>query len=87
MAAIGARADRVIARLQAIDGDVLLFSHGHFLRVLAARWLGLPAGDARLFVLSTAALSILGYEHNLEEPAICLWNDDRHVFGEDVEAL
>jgi broad specificity phosphatase PhoE len=80
----GTRADRVIACLRSIDGDVLLFSHGHFLRVLAARWLGLPVGDARLFVLSTAALSILGYEHNLEEPAICLCNDNRHVFGEDV---
>ena len=79
VAAVGVRADRVIARLRAIDGHVLLFSHGHFLRVLAARWLGLPAGDARLFVLSTAALSIIGYEHNLEEPAIRLWNDDRHV--------
>ena len=87
VAAIGTRADRVIARLRAIDGDVLLFSHGHFLRVLAARWLGLPAGDARLLILSTAALSILGYEHNLEEPAIRLWNDNRHVFGEHVEAL
>jgi broad specificity phosphatase PhoE len=85
--AIGTRADRVIARLRSIDGDVLLFSHGHFLRVLAARWLGLPAGDARLFVFSTAALSILGYEHNLEEPAIRLWNDNRHVLGERVEAL
>jgi probable phosphoglycerate mutase len=79
VAAVGARADRMIARLRAVDGHVLLFSHGHFLRVLAARWLGLPAGDARLFVLSTAALSILGYEHTLEEPAIRLWNDDRHV--------
>jgi broad specificity phosphatase PhoE len=85
--AIGARADRVIARLRRIDGDVLLFSHGHFLRVLAARWLELPAGDARLFVLSTAALSILGYEHNLEEPAILLWNDNRHVLGEDVDVV
>jgi broad specificity phosphatase PhoE len=84
VATIGTRADRVIACLRSIDSDVLLFSHGHFLRVLAARWLGLPVGDARLFELSTAALSILGYEHNLEEPAICLWNDDRHVFGEDV---
>ena len=65
VAAIGARADWVIARLRAVEGHVLLFSHGHFLRVLAARWLGLPAGDARLFVLSTAALRILGYEHNL----------------------
>jgi broad specificity phosphatase PhoE len=79
VAVVGVRADRVIARLRAIDGHVLLFSHPHFLRVLAARWLGLPAGDARLFVLSTAALSILGYEHNLEEPAIRPWNDDRHV--------
>jgi len=79
VAAVGARADRAIARLRAVDGHVLVFSHGHFLRVLAARWLGLPAGDARLFVLSTAALSILGYEHTLEEPAIRLWNDDRHV--------
>jgi broad specificity phosphatase PhoE len=77
--AISGRADRVIARLRAIDGDVLLFSHGHLLRVLTARWLDLPAGDARLFVLSTAALSILGYEHNQDEPAIRLWNDHRHT--------
>jgi probable phosphoglycerate mutase len=77
--AIGNRADRVISRLRTIEGHVLLFSHGHILRVLAARWLGLPAGAGRLFVLSTAALSILGYEHTLEEPAIRLWNDDRHV--------
>jgi probable phosphoglycerate mutase len=77
--AIGGRADRVVAHLRAIDGNVLIFSHGHILRVLAARWLGLPAGDAQFFVLSTAALSILGYEHRLNEPAIRLWNDDRHV--------
>jgi broad specificity phosphatase PhoE len=86
-AAIGARADQVITRLRSLDGDILLFSHGHFLRVLAARWLGLPAADARLFVLSTAALSILGYEHNLEEPAILLWNDNAHVLGEDADAV
>ena len=77
--AIGGRADRVVAQLRAVDGNVLIFSHGHILRVLAARWLGLPAGDAQFFVLSTAALSILGYEHRLNEPAIRLWNDDRHV--------
>jgi broad specificity phosphatase PhoE len=77
--AIGARADRVVARLRSVDGNVLVFSHGHILRVIAARWLGLPAGDARLLLLSTAALSILGYEHALNEPAIRLWNDDRHV--------
>ena len=77
--AVSTRADRVMARLRAVDGDVLVFSHGHFLRVLAARWLGLPGGDARHFVLSTAALSILGYEHTLDEPALRLWNDARHV--------
>ena len=77
--AIGGRADRVVAHLRSLNGNVLIFSHGHILRVLAARWLGLPPGDARLFVLSTAALSILGYEHTRNEPAIRLWNDDRHV--------
>jgi broad specificity phosphatase PhoE len=77
--AIGARADRVISRLRAVNGDVLLFSHGHFLRVLGARWLGKPAADGRLLLLTTASLSILGYEHNLSEPVLRLWNDDRHV--------
>jgi broad specificity phosphatase PhoE len=79
VSAVGARADRVIARLQGIDGRVLLFGHGHFFRVVAARWLGLPAGDGRLFYLSTASLSIAGYEHSRDEPALRLWNDVRHV--------
>ena len=77
--AVGARADRLIARLRALSEDVLLFSHGHFLRVLGARWLGLPASEGRLLLLTTASLSILGYEHNLNEPVLRLWNDDRHV--------
>jgi broad specificity phosphatase PhoE len=76
---VGARADRVMARLRGVEGNVLVFSHGHFLRVLAARWLGLTAGAARHFVLSTAALSILGYEHTRDEPALRLWNDNRHA--------
>jgi len=80
---VSARADRVLARLRAVDGDVLVFSHGHFLRVLAARWLGLPAETARHFVLSTAALSILGYEHTTrDEPVLRLWNDTHHVVEE-----
>jgi probable phosphoglycerate mutase len=58
---------------------VLLFAHAHIFRVLAARWLGLPPGDARLLVLGVASLSILGYEHNRDEPAIRLWNDQRHL--------
>lgn len=76
---VGARADRVIDHLRGTEGRVLLFGHGHFFRVLAARWLGLPAGYACHFLLGTAALSILGYEHNPEEPVIRLWNDNRHV--------
>jgi len=77
---IGARADRVVSRLRAIQGHVLLFSSGHFLRVLAARWLGLEPGAGRYFLLSTASLGMLAYEHNnLTEPVIRLWNDTRHV--------
>jgi probable phosphoglycerate mutase len=76
---IWARADRVVGRVRAVKGDVLVFSSGHFLRVLAARWLGLDAAGGRYLLLSTASLSELGYEHNLAEPAIRLWNETRHV--------
>jgi broad specificity phosphatase PhoE len=79
VAAAGDRADRIIARLQGSGGRVLLFGHGHFFRVVASRWLGLAPFDARLFYLSTASLSILGYEHSQDEPVVRLWNDDRHV--------
>jgi broad specificity phosphatase PhoE len=72
---IGARADRVVTRARSIEGNVLLFSSGHFLRVLAARWLGLATGAGTFFVLDTASVSILGYEHNLSEPAVRLWNE------------
>jgi broad specificity phosphatase PhoE len=74
-AQVSERADRVLGRLRALEGNVALFSHGHFGRVLAARWIGLPVGQAQHFLLSPASLSILGYEHNLAaEPAIFLWN-------------
>ena len=76
---VGARADRVVRRMHAIKGDVLLFSSGHFLRVLAARWLGLEPAAGRFFLLSTASVGALSYEHNLSEPVIRLWNDTRHV--------
>jgi broad specificity phosphatase PhoE len=76
---VGARADRVIDRIRAVQGDVLVFSSAHILRVLAARWLGLEAAGGRYFVLSTATLSLLGYEHNLGEPVIRLWNDSHHL--------
>ena len=76
---VGARADRMVKRVRAVGGDVLLFSSAHFLRVFAARWLGLEPGAGRFFLLSTASLSALGYEHNLSQPVIRLWDDTRHV--------
>jgi probable phosphoglycerate mutase len=76
---VGERADRVIRRVRAIgEGDVLLFSSGHFLRVLVARWLGLPPAAGRYFLLGTASLSKVGYEHDQSEPAILLWNENPH---------
>jgi len=77
---VSARADRVISRVRAIPGDVLLFTSGHFIRVLAARWLGLePTANSRYFMLSTASLSALGYENDPSRPVIRFWNDTRHV--------
>jgi broad specificity phosphatase PhoE len=76
---VGARADRVVRRVRAIAGDVLLFSSGHFLRVFAARWLGLEPGAGRYFLLSTASLSAVGYEHDRSEPVIRLWNETPHI--------
>ena len=75
---VGARANRIIRRVRAIDGDVLLFSSGHFLRVFAARWLGLEPRAGKYFVLGTASLSEMGYEHDLSEPVIRLWDEVPH---------
>ena len=81
VADVGARADRVIARLRALHSDALVFSSGHFLRVLGARWCGLEPGTGKSLYLSTAALSAVGYEHGLDSPVLRLWNDCRHVEG------
>jgi probable phosphoglycerate mutase len=79
-AQVGARADRVVSRVRAVRGDVLLFSSGHFIRVLAARWIGLElTANARRLMLTTASLSALGYEDSLSQPVIRLWNETRHV--------
>ncbi len=79
-AQVAERADRVIQRVRAIHGDVLVFSSGHFIRVLAARWLGLePSINSRHFMLSTASLSALGYENERARPVIRLWNETHHI--------
>ena len=69
------RADRLIARWLTAKGTLTVFSHGHFGRALATRWIGLPVEQAQRFLLSTASLSILGYDHQrIEEPVIVRWN-------------
>ncbi len=72
---IAERADRLIARLRKLEGTIALFTHGHFGRALAARWIGLPVSQAQRFLLSTASLSMVGYDHQrIEEPVIVRWN-------------
>jgi probable phosphoglycerate mutase len=69
---VGRRADRVIGEIRGVDGDVLVFAHGHVLRVLTSRWLGEPPEGGRHYALQTATLSVLGYEH--ADPVIREWN-------------
>ncbi len=72
---VAARADRFIARVRGIGGDVLAFSSGHIIRMIAARWLGLPPGGGRFFYCRPASVGVLGFEHkSLDEPIIGLWN-------------
>ena len=72
---VAARADRLIAKVRQIEGDVLAFSSGHIIRMIAARWLGLPPGMGRLFFCRPASVGVLGFEHeNRNEPIVCLWN-------------
>lgn len=77
---IGRRTDELVARLRTLTGNVLLFAHGHVLRVLAARWVGHPVELGRVLYLSTAAVCVLGFDHHaMEEPTIRLWNDISHL--------
>ncbi|MFS2155264.1 histidine phosphatase family protein [Rhizobium sp. Rhizsp42] len=71
---VGTRADRIIAAIRAVNAPILIFSSSHFLRVLAARWVGLPPEGGAHFVLDTTSVSVLGYEHDLGEPVIRRWN-------------
>jgi len=85
-AQVSARADRLIARLRKLDGNVALFSHGQFGGVLGARWIGLPLENARHFSLGTASVSILGYDPDHPEvPVISLWNYLSHPFSHSVQ--
>ena len=74
---VALRADRVIARVRALESDVLVFAHREILRILIVRWIALPALEARRLDLATASVSTLGYDHGLEEPVIRLLNDAR----------
>jgi broad specificity phosphatase PhoE len=76
---IAARADRVVRQARAVAGNVLLFSSGHFLRVLATRWIDIEPVNGQSLMLSTASLSALTYESSLSRPAIRLWNDTHHL--------
>ena len=69
---VGRRADRVIAEVRRVAGDVLIFAHGHVLRVLASRWIGQPPDGGRHYALQTATLSVLSYEH--ADPVFQRWN-------------
>ncbi len=78
---VAARADRVVELVRSVSGNVLLFSSGHFLRMLAARWTGIDILGARSLMLSTASLSVLGYENDISKPAIRLWNGTHHLLA------
>jgi probable phosphoglycerate mutase len=79
VAQIGARVDRVVSRLKGFQSNALIFSSRHFLTVLAARWVGMEPAGGQFFLLSTASVSALGYDHNASEPVIRLWNDVHHL--------
>jgi broad specificity phosphatase PhoE len=87
---VAARADRVVCRVRAVTGDVLVFSSGHFLRMLATRWIGIEPINGKSLMLGTASLSALGYENSISQPAIRLWNDTHHVLtstGQDAARI
>ncbi len=82
-AQVAARCDRVIAKVKALTGNVLIFAHGHYLRVFASRWVGADPSFAQCLLLGTSSISVLYFDHGrIEEPVIMLWNDDRHLSGE-----
>lgn len=85
-AQVASRADDVLRRVHAIRGNVLIFSSGHFLRMLALRWLGLEILAGKFFALDAASVSLLGADHGGTQPVIQLWNDTRHLEVNPVAA-
>jgi broad specificity phosphatase PhoE len=83
---VAARADRVVRCVRAVAGNVLLFSSGHFLRVLATRWIEVEPVNGQSLMLGTASLSALSYENSLSQPAIRIWNDTHHVRSSNGQA-
>ena len=80
------RADHAISRIRKVAGNVLVFSSGHFLRVLAARWIGIePPVNSMIFLLSPSSLSAVGYDDELSRPVIRFWNDTHHVNETEVK--
>jgi probable phosphoglycerate mutase len=81
---VAARADRFIARVRDLTGNVLAFSSGHIIRMIAARWLGLPPAAGRCFFCRPGSVGELGFEHNsLDQPIVCLWNWNSSRVGDD----
>jgi len=81
---VSTRADRLTAELRTLEGNIALFSHGHFGRVFATRWIDLPISEAQHFLLSTASLSIFDFDHDqADSPAIAVWNASaKYLYGE-----
>jgi broad specificity phosphatase PhoE len=83
---VAVRAHRILRRIHQASGNVLLFSSGHFLRLLATHWLGIETLYAKYFALSTSSVSVLGFEGFRKEPAILLWNDTHHLRTADFSS-
>jgi len=79
---VGVRVDRVLSEVRGVDGDVAIFAHGHVLRVLASRWIQQAPAFGERIALSTASVSVLGWENSAE--VIWLWNDTSHLQGAGV---
>ena len=84
---VATRADRVVDLVGSVSGNVLFFSSGHFLRMLAARWADINTFGARSLMLSTASLSVLGCESSIARPVIRLWNDTHHLLADNEQYI